>query len=132
MGMEADLRHRLEKIVAEMKGLGHETPHRIARSIEIILVDDSVPDRSTNVEKLTRTGADAVMEAIRAATLWESFNSAHEGFGVLLEEVEELKEHVWMNQKRRDLVAMEKEAIQVAAMAIRFVHDICNEQRGRR
>lgn len=33
---------------------------------------------------------------------WPAFNSAHEGFAVLLEEVEELKAHVWTNQKRRD------------------------------
>lgn len=59
-------------------------------------------------------------------------NSAHEGYGVMLEEFEELKAHVFTNQKRRDLDAMRKEAIQVAAMAMRFAADICNEERGRR
>jgi hypothetical protein len=63
---------------------------------------------------------------------WPCFNSAHEGFGVLYEEFDELKAHVWTNQKRRDLVAMKKEAIQVAAMALRFAVEICNEERGRK
>ena len=49
-----------------------------------------------------------------------------------LEEVDELKAHVWTNQTKRDLEGMRKEAIQVAAMAIRFAHDVCNEIVGRK
>lgn len=75
---------------------------------------------------------DAVTEADRAAVMWPEFNSAHEGFAVLLEEVDELKAHVWTNQKRRDLPAMRKEAIQVAAMALRFAAEVCTEERGRK
>lgn len=71
-------------------------------------------------------------EVERASAAWPPHNSAHEGYAVLLEEVDELKAHVWTNQKRRDLDAMRKEAIQVAAMAVRFVLDVCNEERGRK
>lgn len=78
------------------------------------------------------TAEDAYREARDAGMKWPAFNSAHEGFSVLLEEVDELKAHVWTNQKKRDLVAMRKEAIQVAAMAIRFAADVCNEERGRK
>jgi NTP pyrophosphatase (non-canonical NTP hydrolase) len=63
---------------------------------------------------------------------WPQFNSAHEGFGVLLEEVDELKAHVWTKQKNRDLEAMRKEAIQVAAMAMRFAMEVCDEINGRK
>lgn len=70
-------------------------------------------------------------EITKAESQWPPFNSAHEGFAVILEEVDELKEHVWTNQKRRDLEAMRKEAIQVAAMAVRFASEVCTEERGR-
>lgn len=73
----------------------------------------------------------AAEEASRAASMWPPFNSAHEGFAVLHEEFDELKEQVGVNQKRRDLDKMKAEAIQVAAMAIRFAAEVCSEERGR-
>ena len=63
---------------------------------------------------------------------WPPFNSAHEGFAVLKEEVDELWDHVRTKQKDRDLKAMRKEAIQVAAMACRFALEVCSEERGRK
>ena len=64
------------------------------------------------------------------AEKWPGFNSAHEGYAILAEEVDELWAHVKTNQKKRDLDAMRAEAIQVAAMAIKFVQMIDNK-RGR-
>lgn len=58
--------------------------------------------------------------------------SAHHGFAVLLEELDELKAHVWMNQKKRDITAMRAEAIRVAAMALCFAAEVCNEETGRK
>jgi NTP pyrophosphatase (non-canonical NTP hydrolase) len=80
---------------------------------------------------------DKIIETVKcevkhATSLWPGFNSAHEGYAVLAEEVDELWDHVKKNQKRRDIDAMRKEAIQVAAMAIRFAHDICDEINGRK
>jgi NTP pyrophosphatase (non-canonical NTP hydrolase) len=71
-------------------------------------------------------------EVESAEEKWEPMNSAHEAYAVLLEEVDELWEHVKTNQKKRDLEAMRTEAIQVAAMAVRFVRDICDGNRGRK
>jgi hypothetical protein len=75
---------------------------------------------------------DVAAEVRTARSNWPPFNSAHEGYAVLLEEVDELKTHVWTNQKRRDLEAMRREAVQVAAMAVRFVLDVCKETTGRK
>lgn len=75
---------------------------------------------------------DAFTEAMEASKHWPEMNSAHEGFAVLAEELDELWAHVKTNQKKRDLPAMRKEAVQVAAMALRFVADVCTEKRGRR
>lgn len=74
----------------------------------------------------------ALAEAKRATAAWPPYNSAHEGFAIINEEFDELKAHVWTNQKRRDLDAMKVEAIQLAATAIRFAAECCTEQRGRR
>ena len=83
--------------------------------------------------RLYRTAAiEAEAEARDAAEKWPVMNSAHEGYGVLLEEVDELWDHVKTKQKNRDLVAMRKEAIQIAAMAIRFAAEVCDENRGRK
>lgn len=60
-----------------------------------------------------------------AVTMYPAFNSAHEGFSVMNEEVDELWDHVKVKQGRRNVAEMKKEALQVAAMAIRFAYDIC-------
>ncbi len=76
---------------------------------------------------------DRVKDELAHAILnWPPHNSAHEAYAVLLEEMDELKAHVWMNQKKRNLEAMKEEAIQVAAMAIRFAAEVCTEERGRK
>lgn len=75
---------------------------------------------------------DEVKAELARASVWPPMNSAHEGYGILLEEVDELFDQVKIKQKNRDLEKMKAEAIQVAAMALRFAHDICNEERGRR
>ena len=74
---------------------------------------------------------EAIAEAQDAMTKFEPFHSAHEAHSVLKEEEEELWLEIKVNQKKRNLEKMRAEAIQVAAMALRFVHDICDGGRGR-
>jgi len=62
-------------------------------------------------------------ELARATAKFGRFHTAHEGYAVILEEVDEL----WDAVKRGDRVCMMREAIQVGAMAMRFVHDLTEE-----
>lgn len=64
-------------------------------------------------------------EVIRAKGLFPTdFINQHEGYAVCLEEVDELWEEVKKNQRHYDLVAQRKEAIQAAAMFIRFATEL--------
>jgi hypothetical protein len=65
-----------------------------------------------------------VKECIRARSIYPSFHNAHEGYAVLLEEVDELWEAVRMKQTdpNRDKKIME-EANQIGAMAMRIMID---------
>ena len=54
------------------------------------------------------------------------FNSPHEGKAVIEEELDELWKHVKENTGRT--VAAKTEAIQLAAMAIRYALDLCGER----
>lgn len=74
---------------------------------------------------------DIKQEARTAQDRFPPFNSAHEGFAVLAEEVDELWEEVRCKQGARDLDRMRKEAVQVGAMALRFIVDICDAGKGR-
>lgn len=51
------------------------------------------------------------------------FNSSHEGYAVIKEEVDELWDAV-KNNKAGNLLQQREEAIQVAAMAVKFVQMI--------
>ena len=55
-----------------------------------------------------------------------SMAGPHEGYAVILEELDEL----WDEVKRQvaDRKSMRKEALQVAAMALRFVRDVCDKR----
>ena len=66
-------------------------------------------------------------EYMRATVKFDSFHNAHEGYAVLLEEMDELWDAVKLNQSSAARIDfMRAEAIQVAAMAIRFIID-CGE-----
>lgn len=61
----------------------------------------------------------------------EPINSLHEGFAVLLEEVDEFKEHVWMKAKKRDPKKVLAELVQIGAMAQRVAEDVLLNGRNR-
>jgi hypothetical protein len=93
-------------------------------------VYDTQPNMQPNmIDKILEEVGDELAHAVIA---WPPMNSAHEGYAVILEETDELWEHVKTGQKKRDLAAMRKEAVQIAAMAVRFALEVCDEERGRK
>jgi hypothetical protein len=67
-------------------------------------------------------------ELLQAQQNYPTFNTAHEGYAILLEEVEELWEEIKHRPRTRSISRMRAEAIQIAAMAIRFMVDVCKEE----
>lgn len=67
---------------------------------------------------------DVRLEAAKASEAHGPFNSDHEAYGVLLEELDELWEHVKMKRPMRNREAMYREAVQVAAVAARFARRV--------
>jgi len=71
---------------------------------------------------------DAILKEFNDASASHSaFHSAHEGYAVILEELEELWEEVMKKAGQRSTREMAGEAKQVAAMAMRFMVDMCLE-----
>jgi hypothetical protein len=79
---------------------------------------------------------DVLCELARARERFANMGSAHEGAAIIQEEWEELWETVkahkviGLSHKLRsdDAAKMRKEAVQLAAMAIRFISDVCDQE----
>jgi hypothetical protein len=78
--------------------------------------------QSLPLYRYERVAADVLAEITRARLEHAPMRGAHEGYAVLLEEVDGLWDEV--KYRGRDLTRMRKEAIQVAAMAIAFVAEV--------
>lgn len=69
---------------------------------------------------------DEVLDELDDAILaYDPMTSAHEGYAVILEELDELWQLVKEKQSRHDKANMRHEACQIAAMAVRFMLDVC-------
>lgn len=66
----------------------------------------------------------------KAAKAFPAFNSAHEGYAVIAEELDELWDEVKNNKNPESRDRQRKEAIQVAAMALRFIVDVSEKRNG--
>ena len=73
----------------------------------IMLVEDAVVEIAEEFKKATQQ--------------FGEFASPHEGYAIILEELDELWDAI--KDKKCGIVEMEKEAIQVGAMAMRFLVD---------
>lgn len=66
----------------------------------------------------------AARELDRSIRLHGAYNSAHEGWAVIFEELDELWEEVRKKRSKRCKAAMRRETAQVAATAMRFMLDL--------
>ena len=64
-------------------------------------------------------------ELDEAKAKYMGFNSNHEGYAVILEELDELWDIIKASKLTSADGRMKKECIQIAAMAIRFIEDLC-------
>lgn len=75
--------------------------------------------------KLKEICVDVKEEFINASKQYGNFRSAHEGYAVLLEEVDELWDAIKMKQTDpKRILLIKKNAKQVSAMAIRMLYDL--------
>lgn len=65
----------------------------------------------------------SICEFNRASNLFGKFKSKEEGYGVILEEIDELWDAIKGNLEKERLM---EECIQIIAMCIRFVYDLCD------
>ena len=68
------------------------------------------------------------LELSSARSKYPAFHSGHEGYATILEELDELWEEIRKKPRERSKDRMRKEAVQIAAMAIRFIGDICDRR----
>jgi hypothetical protein len=64
-------------------------------------------------------------EHTRAEKLFNPMVNPHEGYAVIKEELDELWDEVKKKPGMRCKASLKKEAIQVGAMALRFILDLC-------
>ena len=72
---------------------------------------------------------EAARELTRARSKFHAFAGPHEGYAVILEELDELWDLVRAFPKRSSVDQMRSEAIQIAAMALRFIVDVCDAEK---
>lgn len=87
-------------------------------------INDTIPITMCETQAIR----EIMLEYRRATELHGPFQTQHEGFAVILEELDELKAEVWKKPADRDPILLRKEACQVAAMALRFMLDLTYPQ----
>ena len=77
------------------------------------------------IQKVWDVSTEVQLEVLDAMSKHSSLNGPHEGYAVILEELNELWDEV--KSRKQDKIKMRAEAIQVAATAISFVIDVCDK-----
>jgi len=75
--------------------------------------------------KISKAQKEIKKEYDRATQKFSSFKNGHEGIAIIREEYLELEREIFTKQSEYDIEKIRKEAIQLGAMALRFLHDLC-------
>jgi len=75
-----------------------------------------------------KAAAAAWRELCRARDAHPKFNSDHEGWAVIKEELDELWDEIKKKKEKRNRRFLLKESIQIAAMAMRYASDLCPKE----
>lgn len=119
----SDLTDVQEEVIAEAEQdyregkISNEERIEIEENVEL----DSKIDAALSLVKI---------ELVKAMKKFPSMGSAHGAYAVLLEEVDELWDEVKKSQKNQNLDTLQSEAVQTAAMATRFLIDVCLNDQG--
>ena len=90
--------------------------------LDQILSRDPIPSPDAGLRDVF---SEIKKELDKAQTKHAPMHGPHEGYAVILEEVDELWDEV--RAQKHDISSMKKEALHIAAMAARFVLDLCQE-----
>lgn len=109
-----------DRWIARMKGL----------ELQIALVRQILDEGADAALQLPEPVASVVEEWRRAVKAYPQRRvSAHEGFAYLAEEFEELKREVYAKEAEQGRTfRIRREAVQVAAMALRLIDECCDEE----
>jgi hypothetical protein len=81
-------------------------------------------------EKARRIALEIAAEYTRARIIHPPMHSPHEGYAVILEEVDELKKLVWQYSSNNSglfiKAQMREECLHIAAMALSFILELTN------
>jgi len=77
-----------------------------------------------NSQRIYQLANEVATEVHEASEKHKAYNSVHEAYGVLMEEVEEFWEEVKKKSENRSKDNMRKELLQVAAVCLRTIHDL--------
>ena len=67
---------------------------------------------------------EVIKELNKATSNYGEYHSPHEGYAIIKEELEKLWNEIKKSPKNRNYKLMEKEAIQLTAMSLRFLNDM--------
>jgi len=103
-----------------------EAARFIGKTVGEVMAEVERETREQQAYRISQLAIEAAQELFDATAQHAPIHSPWEGYAVILEELDELWDVVKAYPKRATPAEMRSEALQVAAMALRFVLDVCD------